>query len=188
MTGRNIFLIFGFLTLAFGLYWFVKKLVRNEIVLGYNKGYAPTQPLPFSHQLHVGKHKIACNFCHTSVQVSRAASIPSLNICMNCHLSIKTESPFIQKLTEHYMSNKPIEWQKVHLLPDHVKFNHFHHIEFLEGRNDEGKMNTSCKMCHGPVEQMEVLYQWSSLSMGWCIECHRKSEHRAPIDCATCHY
>lgn len=187
MTKRNIVLIFFALIVSFSLYVFVKKLVRNKIVIGYNKGYAPTQPLPFSHQLHAGAHKISCTHCHTSVQVSQNASIPSLNICMGCHFSIKTQSPLIQKLTEHYLSNKPIEWKKVHLLPDYVRFNHAYHIKKLEGDKAE-KMNTSCKKCHGPVEQMQVLYQWSSLSMGWCIKCHRQPEHQAPIDCVTCHY
>lgn len=187
MTTRNIFLIAAFFIFSFVLYFVFQGLSRNEIVIGYNKGYQPTQPLPFSHQLHAGTHKIACNYCHTSVQISRTASVPSLNICMNCHLMIKAESPSIQKLTEHYLSDTPIEWQKVHLLPDHVKFNHFEHIHELEGDNPK-KMNTSCKECHGPVEQMSVLYQWASFSMGWCIDCHKKPEHQAPIDCNTCHY
>lgn len=161
-----------------GLSAFVYALTNNKVVIGYNQGYEPDQPIPFSHELHAGKYKVNCQYCHSNAGNSRHASVPSLNICMNCHLVVKTDSPWIQKLSEAYNNNESIAWEKVHLLPDHVKFNHSAHVQ-------AGKQ---CQECHGSVEQMEVVYQWSSLSMGWCVNCHREPENNAPINCSTCHY
>src|SRR5260370_1044747 len=107
-----------------GLSWFVYALSTHKGVIGYNQRYMPDQPLPFSHELHAGQYKLDCKYCHTSVEVSRHASIPSLNICMNCHLQVKTDSPWIQKLQAAYNSGESIAWKKVHMLPDFVKFNH----------------------------------------------------------------
>src|SRR6185295_5910830 len=146
--------------IVFGLFGGVSALVwaltNNRAVVGYNKGYMHDQPLPFSHKLHAGDYQIDCKYCHTSTEVSRHASIPSLNICMNCHLVVKTDSPWIQKLTEAYNSGRSIAWNKVHMLPDFVKFNHAPHI----------KAGKQCQECHGPVETMPTVYQYSSLSMG----------------------
>ena len=192
-------------------------LTNNKISLFYNDGYQPDQPIPFSHKLHAGEYGIDCRYCHTSVDVGRHSSIPSLNVCMNCHRLIKTDSPWIKKITTAYNENKPIYWEKVSLLPDHVKFSHFHHI----------KAGKDCTVCHGPVQEMETVYQHKSLSMGWCVNCHRQAPgkdqmikksqlikkegegfeifstqeeikvlkdlkpegHRqAPINCSTCHY
>ena len=171
---------------------FVYLLTNNKISLFYNDGYQPDQPIPFSHKLHAGQYKIDCRYCHAGVDVSKHSSLPSLNVCMNCHLTVKTDSPWIKKMTEAYSENKPIAWQKVHLLPDHVKFSHFHHI----------KAGKDCATCHGPVENMEVVYQYKSLSMGWCVNCHRQApddnkllqdlkeggHSQAPVNCSTCHY
>lgn len=171
---------------------FVYLLTNNKVSLFYNDGYQPDQAIPFSHKLHAGQYKIDCRYCHVGVDVSRHSSLPSLNVCMNCHLTVKTDSPWIKKITEAYNKNKPIAWQKVHLLPDHVKFSHFHHI----------KAGKDCTACHGPVENMEVVYQYKNLSMGWCVNCHRqapndnkvlkdlkeKGHSQAPINCSTCHY
>jgi hypothetical protein len=160
----------------------IHLLANNKVVIGYNQGYAPDQPIPFSHELHAGQYKIDCNYCHSGVAVSRHAAVPSLNICMNCHLVINGKSEegkkHIDRLRTAYNNNEPIEWQKVHLLPDHVKFNHAAHI-------NKGK---ECTTCHGPIETMEKVYQWSSLSMGWCVNCHREPENNAPVNCGTCHY
>ena len=189
-------------------------LTNNKISLFYNDGYQPDQPIPFSHKRHAGTHGIDCRYCHTGVDTTRHSSIPSLNVCMNCHRLVKTDSPWIKKITEAYNENKPIYWEKVHLLPDHVKFSHFHHI----------KAGQDCRVCHGPVEEMATVYQYSSLSMGWCLNCHRevakdnqmtenlkgksknlqilstedeikvlkdlkpKGHSQAPINCSTCHY
>ena len=157
---------------------FVYALSNNLIVVGYNKDYAPTQPLPFSHAQHAGEFQIDCTYCHTSTRVSRHASVPSLNICMNCHSLVKLDSPALTLLKEHYAENRPIQWQKVHLLPDHVKFNHGAHV----------RAGKDCTQCHGTVQEMKVMKQVESLSMGWCVNCHRQPENKAPITCGTCHY
>jgi hypothetical protein len=149
--------------------------------IGYNKGYAPDQPIKFSHELHAGQYKMQCLYCHSSAERSGHAAVPSLNICMNCHLVVATDKPQIQRLAQAYNNNEPVPWVKVHMLPDHVRFNHKAHVEKFGAPQ-------SCHKCHGPVETMEVMYQHSSLSMGWCIQCHRQPEHQAPVSCSTCHY
>lgn len=166
------------LGLLLGLTVFVYLLTNNKISFGYNEGYEPDQPIPYSHALHAGKLQIDCQYCHSTADVSRHASVPPLNVCMNCHMTVKTDSPWIQKLSEAYNSGKTIEWQKVHLLPDFVKFSHAQHI----------KAGKACQECHGPIQEMETVYQYSTMSMGWCVECHRQPENNAPTNCATCHY
>ncbi len=186
--------VVGLMVVA-GIYFFFSALTNNKLSIGYNIGYKPDQPIPFSHKLHAGQYGIQCKYCHTNVEVSRNSAVPSLNICMNCHLSVATGSKWIQELGQKYENNEPVAWTKVHMLPDHVKFNHSRHIA-------AGK---DCKTCHGPVEEMDVVYQYSDLSMGWCVNCHRgksdetlseeekmkfkESGHtQAPINCSTCHY
>ncbi|RME15192.1 MAG: cytochrome C [Bdellovibrio sp.] len=164
------------LFVALGVFIFL--MTNNKIVFGYNINYQPTQPIPYSHKLHAGKLKIDCKYCHTTTGVSRHASVPSLNICMNCHLTIKTDSPYIQKILMAYTNNEVWQWEKVHLLPDFVKFNHSAHI----------RAGKKCQTCHGNVQDMSVVYQKASLAMGWCVNCHRKPENNAPTTCGTCHY
>lgn len=161
-----------------GVSVFVWALTNNKVVIGYNQGYEPDQPIPFSHKLHAGQYKIDCKYCHTGVDKSRHASVPSLNVCMNCHIVVKTDSPWIKKVSEAFYADKPIAWEKVHLLPDHVKFNHASHI----------KAGKDCTVCHGNVQEMEKIKQVQSLSMGWCVNCHRQPENKAPLNCSTCHY
>lgn len=144
--------------------------------LGNNVGYSPEQPLPFSHQLHAGVNQIPCQYCHSNVDEAKHASIPSMNVCMNCHKMVKTDSPHIQKLTKMYQENQPIEWVKIHDLPDFVFFNHKRHI----------KKGIDCSSCHGSVEKMEKIEQVETLQMGFCMNCHR--EKGAPVDCYTCHH
>ena len=146
--------------------------------IGYNKGYQPDQPVPYDHSLHVGKHNIQCQYCHNQVERSRHSNIPTLQTCMNCHLQVKTDSPLIQKLRDAYDAGKTIEWNRVHMLPDHVMFNHSAHV--AKGVN--------CQTCHGDIEKMQKVYQYSDLSMGWCVNCHRKPENNAPLNCTTCHH
>jgi mono/diheme cytochrome c family protein len=134
--------------------------------LGMQQGYAPKQPIPFSHKVHAGKYKIDCNYCHTGVNRSKSANIPSANICMNCHNAIKTDSPKLRGLFEAVRNNKPIEWVRVHNLPDLAYFNHAQHVKVG---------GLECKTCHGPIEEMEVVQQYSPLTMGWCINCHRET-------------
>ncbi len=176
--GKKVICAVIALGLVCGSAWFLHALTNNKIDIGYNKGYQPTQPIPFSHKLHAGQYQINCKYCHTATEVSRHAAVPSLNICMNCHIMIKNDSEWIQKIAEAYSNNEPVQWKKVHLLPDHVKFNHSAHV--LAGKE--------CTTCHGQIQEMETVEQINSLSMGWCVNCHRKPENNAPVSCGTCHY
>ena len=151
---------------------------KFQFGIGYNQGYQPEQPIPFDHSLHVGQNQIQCQYCHNQVSRSTHSNIPALSTCMNCHMVVKTDSPHIQKMREAYDKGESIAWVKVHMLPDHVKFNHAAHL-------DRG---VNCQTCHGPIETMKEVYQYSDLSMGWCVNCHRKEENSAPINCSTCHY
>lgn len=134
--------------------------------IGIQQGYAPKQPIAFSHKLHAGEHQIDCNYCHSTVYESKNASIPSANICMNCHSQIKKESPEIQKIYRAIERNKPIEWVRIHNLPDLAYFNHAQHTQVG---------GVECQTCHGPIQEMDVVYQYSPLTMGWCIDCHRET-------------
>ncbi len=145
---------------------------------GYNKGHAPEQPIPYSHELHVGKLGMQCQYCHNQVERSKHSNIPTLQTCMNCHMQVKTDSPHIQKMREAFDAGNSIEWKRVHMLPDHVQFNHSAHV--TKGVN--------CQTCHGEIEKMAVVSQHADLSMGWCINCHRQEENKAPLNCTTCHH
>lgn len=134
--------------------------------VGIQQHYQPKQPIAFSHKLHAGDHKIDCNYCHTSVYKSRNANIPSANICMNCHSQIKKESAEIKKIYTAIEKNRPIEWVRIHNLPDLAYFNHSQHTKVG---------GVECQTCHGPIETMDVVYQYSPLTMGWCINCHRET-------------
>ena len=163
-----------------------------------NQGYAPIQPIHYSHKIHAGDNKIECKYCHSSARKSKHSGIPSLNVCMNCHKSIYEytgtagEAPSqedqekgytnefytaeIKKLYEavgwdettntYTGESKPVEWVRIHNLPDFVYFNHSQHVEVA---------GVACQTCHGPVEEMEIMEQHSSLTMGWCINCHRET-------------
>jgi cytochrome c551/c552 len=139
--------------------------------VNFNHNYQPVQPIAFSHKVHAGQYQIDCKYCHIGVEKGKSATIPSTNICMNCHNAIEEGPKYgkkeIQKIYDSYQNNKPIEWVKVHNLPDLVYFNHAQHVKVA---------GLECQECHGPVEEMEEVYQYSKLSMGWCIECHRKKE------------
>ncbi|MEM1406758.1 MAG: cytochrome c3 family protein [Bacteroidota bacterium] len=157
-----IFLVtFVFAALVF------KAGINQLFAVGVQVGYAPKQPIAFSHQLHAGQYEIDCQYCHTGVRKSKSANIPSPNICMNCHSAIKTESPEIQKIYAAIENDKPIEWVRIHNLPDLAYFNHSQHVQV-------GKLE--CENCHGDIKEMEVVQQASLLTMGWCIDCHRKTD------------
>lgn len=146
------------------------------------KGYKPEQPIKFSHKIHAGDHEIACQYCHSSVEKSRHAGIPSVNICMNCHKGIQKGALYgekeiakiyqaagydPQKGTYDDSKQNPLRWIKVHNLPDHVYFNHSQHV--VVGKID-------CATCHGDVKTMTVAEQKAPLTMRWCIDCHRTTE------------
>lgn len=145
---------------------------------GYNVNHSPEQPIPFDHSLHVGSNGMQCTYCHNQVENTKHSNIPALSTCMNCHLQVKTDSPHIQKMREAYDKGESIAWVRVHMLPDHVHFNHANHI----------RRGVNCQTCHGPIETMKKVYQYSDLSMGWCVNCHRQPENNAPLNCSTCHY
>lgn len=190
----------------------VAKTALDELyTIGVQQGYAPKQPIAFSHQLHAGQYEIECQYCHTGVELGKSANIPSANICMNCHMHIQNVggqdgiSPEIAKIYAAVDNNQPIEWVRVHNLPDLSYFNHAQHVAVG---------GVECQTCHGPIEEMEVVYQHSSLTMGWCIDCHRQTNIRAEgneyydklvqlhsgtkealkvkdiggLECAKCHY
>jgi cytochrome c2 len=168
---------FIFIVVFFAVTLTFKAVINGLYSIGIQQGYAPKQPIAFSHKLHAGAYEIDCKYCHTGVTKGKSATIPSVNICMNCHNAVKTESPQIQKLwaaadwqpeTKTYGPNqKPIEWVRIHNLPDLAYFNHAQHV--VVG-------GIECQTCHGPVEEMEVVQQYSLLTMGWCIDCHRKTD------------
>jgi mono/diheme cytochrome c family protein len=147
-----------------------KATIDAAYGIGIHQGYAPEQPIQFSHKLHAGQYQINCNYCHTGVYAGKGANIPSANICMNCHNAIKRESPEIQKIYKALEKDEPIQWVRVHNLPDLAYFNHSQHT------NVGG---LECKNCHGEIEKMEVVEQRSSLTMGWCIDCHRQTDVNA---------
>lgn len=139
--------------------------------LGRQQYYQPDQPIEFSHKVHAGQNKIDCQYCHFTAEESMHAGIPPMSTCMNCHNQVKegkkTGTEEIAKIYTAIETNNPVEWIKVHNLPDHVYFNHAQHVKV-------GKLE--CQECHGEVEKMDQIIQVEDLSMGWCIECHRTSE------------
>ncbi|MDX2283268.1 MAG: c-type cytochrome [Bacteroidia bacterium] len=145
--------------------------VKTARGVGLHQGYTPAQPVAFSHKIHAGQYGISCNYCHTGVEKSKSATIPGANICMNCHNYIEEGPNYgkveIGKVRAAYEANRRIEWVRIHNLPDLVYFNHAQHVKVG---------GVECQECHGPVETMEVVYQFSDLSMGWCITCHREKQ------------
>jgi mono/diheme cytochrome c family protein len=148
-----------------------KAVINGLYSIGIQQGYAPKQPIAFSHKIHAGDMEIDCKYCHTGVLKGRSATIPSTNICMNCHNQIKagaqTGESQIAQILKSYNENEPIQWVRVHNLPDLAYFNHAQHV------NVGG---VECQTCHGPVQEMETVRQHSLLTMGWCIDCHRKTD------------
>jgi hypothetical protein len=129
-------------------------------------GYAPEQPVPYSHAVHAGKLGIDCRYCHSTVESTAFAAIPPTQTCMNCHLVVRKGSANIVPLEESWETGMPVQWVKVHDLPDYVYFNHSAHVNHGVG----------CASCHGRVDEMDVVYQAQKLSMDWCLDCHRAPE------------
>ena len=129
-------------------------------------GYAPEQPVPYSHRLHVDQLGLDCRYCHTNVEVSSLANVPATQTCMNCHSQVRRESLRLLPVRESWANDTPIEWVKVNFLPEYVQFSHAAHVN-----NGVG-----CETCHGRIDQMDVVYQVEPLSMEWCLECHRQPE------------
>ena len=131
-------------------------------------GYQPQQPVPFSHAVHAGRLGIDCRYCHNTVEYAAKAAIPPTQTCMNCHTQIHKDSPNLDPLWTSYEEGTPVEWIRVHDLPDFVYFNHAAHVT----------RGVSCVECHGRIDKMEVVYQHETLSMGWGLTCHRHPDVR----------
>jgi len=184
MSGhRRLVGVFGIIILFVGMKSCWNACYKLGVYYDYKtqKGYKPEQPIKFSHKLHAGDNEIACQYCHNTVEKSRHAGIPSVNVCMNCHKGIQkgpqygeTEiqkiydaSGFNPKTGTYDKPENPLKWIKVHTLPDHVYFNHSQHV--VVGKQE-------CATCHGDLKKMTVAEQKVPLTMKWCIECHRKTE------------
>jgi len=126
-------------------------------------GYAPTQPVPYSHAMHAGKLGLDCRYCHSTVEKAAFAAIPATQVCMNCHSVIHKDSDRLKPIRDSWTSGKPVEWVKVHDLADYVYFNHSAHVT----------QGIGCVSCHGRIDHMDVVQQEAPLSMGWCLDCHR---------------
>lgn len=186
---KNQFLVFVtsvFLLLAAG-YFFYGWAMQVDV----NEGYEPIQPIHYSHRIHAGSNGIDCKYCHSAARVSKNAGIPSLNVCMNCHKNISEVSDTTataehskafydgeiaklynavgwDKATQKYTGKtQPVKWVRIHNLPDFVYFNHSQHVSVA---------GIECQTCHGPVEEYELMKQFSPLTMGWCVNCHRKTD------------
>jgi hypothetical protein len=133
-----------------------------------NVGYAPTQPVPYSHALHVGQLGIDCRYCHNTVEKADFAAIPPTETCMNCHKAIRPTSDLLKPVRESYLTGQPVQWRQVTTVPDYVYFNHSAHVN----------ASISCIECHGPINQMDVVYQAKPMNMAWCLQCHRDPDSR----------
>ena len=156
--------IFGGLFILAAAAWVVAEINRSS----YNTGayIERQQPVQFSHKHHVGDDGISCIYCHTSVEVSNNAGMPPTKTCMNCHSQIWSDSPYLELVRASWREGRPIEWTRVHDLPDYVYFNHGIHVA----------KGVGCTSCHGRIDQMPAVYQVSSLQMEWCLACHRQPE------------
>jgi hypothetical protein len=156
--------MFGALFFLVILAWVLVTLNRSS--LATRQGIVLQQPVPFSHDHHVAGLGISCLYCHTTVEESSFAGIPPSATCMNCHKLIWNESPMLEPVRESFRTGRPIEWTRVHDLPDFVYFDHSIHVA----------KGIGCASCHGRVDQMPLMYQAESLQMEWCLECHRAPE------------
>ena len=154
------------------------------LTIGVQQGYQPEQPIAFSHKIHAGENGVDCNYCHSGARHSKSAGVPSANVCMNCHTYINEGrsdegtqeiskiyaaigfDPETRTYIEGYQEN-PIKWVRIHNLPDLAYFNHSQHVNVA---------GVECQTCHGPIEEMAVVEQYSPLTMGWCIDCHRETK------------
>jgi hypothetical protein len=192
---RSIISILVLATVAAGSFYFLRHPSVMDV------GYRPHQPVPFDHLVHAGNLGISCVYCHTSVETSPHSTVPPTQTCMNCHVSVKRDSPRMQLVRESYENNTPIQWVRIHRLPDYAYFNHSRHIT----------AGIDCASCHGEVEKLGVIVQKKPLTMGWCLDCHRdpgtyvvrtrpisgvdvdpavlsRPLRKGPQNCSTCHH
>jgi hypothetical protein len=169
---------------VFTITYYTSFAERNGI------GYQPDQPIAYSHKLHAGDMQIDCKYCHTNVEKSTFANVPSVDVCMNCHTLARKDRPEIQKLTQYYEEGKPIPWKRIHRVPEFVYFNHSVHVN----------KGIDCVNCHGDVKNMEKIAQVNSFTMAACLDCHRNPQNniaefqlikdnlkKGPQYCSACH-
>ncbi len=140
-----------------GFFWYFGSPEYTDV------GYRPVQPVPYSHRLHAGELGLDCRYCHTGVERSAVAGVPPTQTCMNCHTLVKTDSKKLAPIRESWAEKKPMQWVRIHNVPDYAYFNHSAHI----------RAGVGCESCHGNIAEMEVVELKKSLSMGWCLSCHR---------------
>src|SRR5450432_2346981 len=139
-------------------------------------GYQPVQPVPYSHALHAGQLGLDCRYCHSNVEKSGVANLPTAQTCMNCHSQVKTDSPLLAPVRASYASGEPVQWVRIHQTPDYVYFNHSVHVN----------RGVSCYECHGQINEMDVVHQAKPLTMSFCLECHRDPAAKLrPLDKIT---
>lgn len=153
-----------------------------------NQGYAPQQPIAYSHAVHAGELQVPCMYCHYNAERGHYAGIPPVSVCMNCHAQVIPDHPEILKIKQAIADGVPIAWKRVHKLPDHTYFNHGAHVA----------AKVACQTCHGEVQTMPRVAQQAPLTMGWCLDCHRSQpggpeDHEAGgahrlTDCVVCHH
>jgi len=158
------------LILLLGIGYQLTVIVEEATDLGRSQNYRPDQPIKFSHQIHAGNNKIDCLYCHSNADEGKSAGIPSAGLCMNCHMVVRNGTNSgqfeIAKVVGHFENSSDIEWVRIHNLPDHVFFSHAQHVKV-------GGLD--CTECHGQVNEMHILKQQNDLSMGWCLDCHKKT-------------
>ncbi|MBD3258539.1 cytochrome C [candidate division GN15 bacterium] len=168
----TILAVVGFLGLvgAVGFVWYYFSPWYTDV------GYRPVQPVPYSHKLHAGDLAIDCRYCHTGVETQAHANVPPTQTCMNCHTMVKADSDKLALVRESYQTRQPIEWIRIHNLPDYAYFNHSVHV----------RAGVGCISCHGNIAEMEVVKLAEPLSMGWCLDCHRNPDpHLRPVSEVT---
>ena len=189
---RNV--ITGLVLGLFGLFSLVVGAVVASFVIsawlglplnafGLNEG--PDQPIAFPHTVHVQDMGMDCTFCHRNVEKEAAASVPAVELCMSCHKVIGDNIQEVEKLRGFHETGRPIDWVRVHRVPDHAHFVHEAHVKFFSEKENIAPAET-CVLCHGDVGNMTKVKQVRSLKMGDCIDCHK--DNGAPTDCTTCHY
>jgi len=162
-TVSRVSIIGGLLAIA-ALLWATGVWLRSPYVTGV--GVPRDQPVPFSHKHHVGGLGLDCRFCHTSVETSTFAGLPPTKTCMTCHSQVWADAPMLEPIRQSFRSERPVEWTRVHDLPDFAFFNHSIHVA----------KGVGCTTCHGAVDHMPLMWREASLNMEWCLECHRHPE------------
>ncbi|MDQ7054395.1 MAG: cytochrome c3 family protein [candidate division KSB1 bacterium] len=153
-----------------GFFWYYGSPKYLEV------GYRPEQPVPYSHKLHAGDLGMDCRYCHNFVEVSHEANVPPIQTCMNCHTLIKPNSEKLVAIQESWTTGRPLQWIRVHKLPEYAYFDHSAHL----------RAGVGCASCHGNVAEMEKITKVEPMSMGWCLDCHRDPDmHLRPLDQIT---